>query len=270
MSVLILVPGLISLFLVLRGRIDTAFLSVYLPCLLCLPNGYSLRIPHLPPITTAEFALIPLGVVGSYRLICGGSFALMDILALLYPASIGLSEILHAPIRNDGIFTAVSAFISIFLSYVVGRTLIGPELRLATAKTFVTLVLLGVLPSLYEWRMGQSLYGMFGQRVLGLTTVRENVQIRNGHGRMGELFSNSEDEGIAFAMTLCLNAWLVYLRRVQASFDLGGVLTKLERYHVPQLLLLLSVVLTQARGPLIGLGAGYSSFRSPVLRALGS
>ena len=50
--------------------------------------------------------------------------------------------------------------------------------------------------------MGQSLYGMFGQRVLGLTTVRENVQIRDGHGRMGELFSNSEDAGIAFAMTL--------------------------------------------------------------------
>ena len=38
MSVLLLVPGLISLFLVLRGRIETAFLSVYLPCLLLLPE----------------------------------------------------------------------------------------------------------------------------------------------------------------------------------------------------------------------------------------
>ena len=83
MSVLLLVPGLISLFLVLRGRIETAFLSVYLPCLLCLPEDYSLRIPHLPPISAAEFALIPLGVVGLFRLIRSGSFALMDILVLL-------------------------------------------------------------------------------------------------------------------------------------------------------------------------------------------
>src|SRR5271168_5248393 len=116
MSVLLLVPGLISLILVLRGRIEAAFLSVYLPCLLCLPDDYSLRIPHLPPTSVAEFALIPLGVVGIIRLIRSGSFALMDLLVLLYRGSIGLSEILHAQIVNDGIFSAMSAFISIFLA----------------------------------------------------------------------------------------------------------------------------------------------------------
>ena len=33
-------PGLISLVLVIRGRIETAFLSVYLPSLLLLPEDY--------------------------------------------------------------------------------------------------------------------------------------------------------------------------------------------------------------------------------------
>src|SRR5580658_9581341 len=109
MSALLLVPGLISLFLVLRGSIETAFLSVYLPCLLCLPDDYRLRIPHLPPTSAAEFALIPLGIVAVYRLIRSGSFALMDFLVLFYSASIGLSEILHAAQLNDGIFSAIDA-----------------------------------------------------------------------------------------------------------------------------------------------------------------
>ncbi len=279
MSVLLLVPGLISLFLVCRGRIETAFLSVYLPCLLCLPDDYQLRIPHLPPASAAQFALIPLGVVGIFRLICSGSFALMDILVLLYTASIGLSEILHAPVQTDGIFSAVTTFIIVFLSYVAGRKLIEPDLRLATVRRFVKLVLLDGLLGLWEWRMGQSLYGIFGHRVLGLTNIMEGVPYRGGHGRMGSLFSNSEDEGIAFGMTFCLNAWLIYRRRVQAAFDLGAKkLTKLERwiktqclsspkYHVPGLLLLLYVLLTQARGPLIGLAAGYLILQIPRFKS---
>jgi hypothetical protein len=263
MSALLLIPGFISLLLVLRGRIATAFLSVYLPCLLCLPDDYQLRIPHLPPVSPALLALIPIGVAGIVLLIRGGSFALMDLLVLLYSLSIGVSEILHAPVRNDGIFSAFGAFISIFLAYLAGRTLIEPDLRFVTVRLFVILVLLDGIPGLYEWRMGQSLYGLFGQRILGITTIKENVQMRNGHGRMGELFSNSEDEGIAFAMIICVNAWLVHLRKIQSSLDLGKTLTILEKYHVPALLLLLYLWMTQARGPLIGLAAGYLILQIP-------
>jgi O-Antigen ligase len=263
MSALLLVPGLISLFLVLWGSVETAFLSVYLPCLLCLPDDYRLRIPHLPPTSVAEFALIPVGIVGLFRLIRSGSFALMDLLVVLFWASVSLSEILHAPVVNDGIFSAMNAFISIVLAYMAGRKLIEPDLRLATVRRFVTLVLLDGIPSLYEWRMGQSLYGIFGQRVLGVTSIPENVQMRNGRGRMGSVFSGSEPGGIAFAMAFCLNAWLVSLRRVKDSLDLGKTLTKLEKYHVPGLLLLLYVFLTQSRGPMIALGAGYLILQIP-------
>jgi hypothetical protein len=263
MTLILLIPGLISLFLVLRGRIDVAFLSVYLPCLLALPDDYSLRIPHLPPISAAGFALMPLGAVGILRLFRSGSFILMDLLVVLYTASVGLSEIIHAPVVNDGIFFAMTTFISIFLAYVVGRTLIEPDLRLATVRRFVTIVLLDGIPGMYEWRMGQSLYGIFGQKVLGITLVSDSVQLRSGHGRMGTVFDGGEPGGIAFAMTYCLNAWLVYLMRLNRSIDLGKTLTKLEKYHVAGLLLLLYVFLTQSRGPLIALGAGYLILQVP-------
>ena len=253
MSVLILVPGFISLYLVWRGRIETAFLSVYLPCLLLLPDNYSLRIPHLPPLSAAEFALIPLGLVGFSRLIRGDSFALMDILAVLFPASVGLSEILHAPVVNDGIFAALGAFVSMSLAYLVGRQLIEPDLRFATVRRFVILVLLDGPLGLYEWKMGSSLYGTFGMKFLGIPNVGESVQLRGGQGRMGTVFNGGEPAGIAIGMTFCLNGWLAYLQRVKAPVDLGKRLTKLEKYHVPGLLLLLYVWLTQSRGPLLAL-----------------
>jgi hypothetical protein len=263
MSALILLPGLISLYLVLRGRIEAAFLSVYLPCLLNLPDEYSLRIPHLPPISAAEFALIPLGIVAISRLMRRGSFALMDILVLLYTASIGLSEVLHSPVLNDGIFSAMDAFISIFLAYLAGRTLIEPDLRLTTVRRFVTLVLLDGIPGLWEWRMGQSVYGVFGQRVLGLSNISESVQLRGGFGRMGSVFDGGEPGGIAFAMTFCLNAWLAYLIRVKSSVDLGKTLTKLEKYHVPGLLLLSYVFMAQSRGPQLALAAAFLVLQIP-------
>jgi hypothetical protein len=204
MSLLVVLPFFISLYFVLRGRVDTAFLNVYLPCLLAVPDDYRIRIPHFPPTSAAEFALIPLGLVGISRLIGSASFALMDLLALLYASSIGLSELLHAPVVNDGIFSAMNAFIAIFLAYVAGRKLIEPDLRFATVRRFVILVLLNGFPGFYEWRMGQSPYGIFGRRVLGLTNILESVQIRNGRGRMGSVFSGGEPGGIAYAMTFCL------------------------------------------------------------------
>jgi hypothetical protein len=263
MSVLILVPGLFSFFLVWRGRIETAFLSVYLPCLLLLPDNYALRIPHLPPFSAAEFALIPLGLVGFSRLIRSGSFALMDILVVLYTASVSLSEILHGRVINDAIFFAMTSFVSMVLAYMAGRKLIEPDLRFATMRRFVVLVLMDGPLGLYEWKMGSSLYGTFGERFLGISTVAESVQLRGGHGRMGTVFNGGEPAGIAFAMTYCLNAWLVYLRRVKAHVDLGKTLTKLQKYHVPGMLLLLYLWLTQSRGPLIALGAGFLILQIP-------
>lgn len=263
MSLLLLIPGFISLFLVLRGRAETAFLSVFLPCLLLLPEEYVLRVPHLPPFSPVDLTVVPLGVLGFYRLIGKGSVALMDILVVFFALSVGLSEILHEQVTNDGIFSAINAFLTMVLPYMVGRQLIEPDLRIATVRRFVILVLLDVAPGLFEWRMGLSLHGMIGSRVFGLGSIDEHVQMRSGHGRLVAAFSDAEIAGIVFGMTFCLNAWLLYLRRVRATIDLGKRLTTLEKYHVPELLLLLSVWLTQSRGPQMALAAGFLILQIP-------
>ena len=269
MSVLLLVPGIISLFLVIQKRVDTAFLSVYLPCLLLLPEEYNFRIPHLPPFSAAEFALIPLGIVGFRRLIRGGSFALMDALVVLFAASTGLSEILHEPILNTGILSAVSGFVTTVLAYMVGRELIEPHLRLTTVRRFVILVLLNFLPGLYEWRMQQNLYAIVGEKLLGATFQHGTwVQVRDGHGRLGGAFDDAEIAGIVFAMTFCLNGWLIQLRRAGARIKLGTWLAQLERYHLIGAVLLVCLWMTKSRGPEIALIAGFAILQIPRVKSV--
>jgi hypothetical protein len=118
------------------------------------------------------------------------------------------------------------------------------------------LVLLNGPTILYEWRMGQNIYGLIGQKVFGLN-MSSGMQFRDGHARIGAVFGGGENAGIAFAMTFCLHGWFVYLQRVKAPVDFGKALTTLEKYHVPGILLVSYAMLTKSRGPEISLAAGY-------------
>jgi len=263
MSAIFLLPGLLSLYLVARRRIETAFLFVYLPALLLLPDGYALRLPHMTPISAAQAALIPIGAVALYRLVQRGIPSLLDILVGAFIVSITASEVLRERVMNDGILVAASAFMSIFLAYTVGRTVIEPGLRFITVRRFVVLLLLLGPIGLYEWRFGENLYGVIGQRVFHLASVQAAVQYRGGHGRISASFNDAELAGIVFGMAAALNAWLVYLSKWSSSVDLGKPLAWLERFHIPGILLLLYVVFTQSRGPILAVVVGYLILQIP-------
>jgi hypothetical protein len=267
MSAIFLLPGLLSLYFVIRGRIETAFLSVYLPVLLLLPEGYALKFPHLPAISAAESALIPIGAVALYRLLRSGLPSPMDILVGLFIVSITASEVLRERVMNDGIFSALISFISIVLAYAAGRTLVEPGLRLVTVRRFVILILLLGPLGLYEWRMGQNLFGVVGQRFFNLDGVRAFDQMRSGRGRMAVSFNDAEIAGIVFGMSAALNVWLVYLRKWRSPANMGKRLAWLEKYHIPGLLFLLYVYLTQSRGPLLAVGVGYLILQIPKFKS---
>jgi hypothetical protein len=167
---------------------------------------------------------------------------------------------------NDGIFASLISFISIFLAYAAGRTMIEPGLRLVTVRRIVILMLLLGPLGLYEWRMGQSLYGVVGQRLFNLDSVRAFIQLRSGHGRMAVSFNDAELAGIVCGMIAALNVWLVYLRKCGSAANLGERLSWLEKYHIPGLLLLLYVFLTQSRGPMLAVGVAYLILQIPKFR----
>jgi hypothetical protein len=257
MGVLFLLPGLISLILVIRGRVETAFLSVYLPALILTPNGYAFRLPHLPGLSVAEWALVPIACVAIKRLIARGKPSVMDVLVVLFVSSSAVSEVLRENVMNDGIFLAIDNFISFLMAYAVGRSLIEPGRRLVTVRRFVILVLMLTPVGLIDWRLGQNVYGIIGERVFGSFATEPFIQMRAGHGRVAATFNDAELAGIVFGITFALNSWLVYLSRKRTTAGLGPTMTALEKYHIPGLVLFALLYMTQSRGPLIAVGAAF-------------
>jgi len=270
MSFLFLIPGCISLYLVLKGRVEAAFFSVYLPSLLLLPAGFGLRLPHLPLLSASEYALIPIGVVALTRHIKSGSFRLMDALVFLFWGSFLTTEILREPIVNDGILAAAELFISQLLAYAVGRQLIEPDLRFKTIRRFVIFIVLLFPIGLYEWRFGQSVYGIIAQKFFGVTLGETGggIQIRGGRGRLTLSFSGGEFAGIVIGVTFALNAWLVFVNKARTGVDLGRWLANLEKYHIPALLMVLSIWLTQSRGAMISLTAAFIILQIPKFKKM--
>jgi hypothetical protein len=262
MSALVFLPGLICLFFVIRGRSETAFLSVYLPTLLLLPAAYATRVPHLPPISISEAAVIPLGIAALFRFTRKGHVVPMDILVSLFMAGLAISEISREHIQNNGIFTALSYFIDIFLPYAIGRIMIEPRLRLATVRRIVIMTLFLGLPGIYSWRMQLNPYAPIGKIVFNVD-MSSAVQVRSGRGRLEAAFSDAEIAGAAFGIIGALNAWLVFLRKRGLGAKLGARLDWLEKRHIPGLLLLLYVILTQSRGPMLGVAASFVVLQIP-------
>lgn len=264
MSLLVLVPSLICLFFVLRGRMETALLWVYLPTVLLFPESYSIRLAHLPEVSISEVAVIPLGIAAVYRLARKGRPVLMDFLVALFVASVTVSEVLYEHVTKDGLCIAAISILSMFLPYAIGRTMIEPNLRLATVRRIVILVLLLGIPGIFEWRMGRNLYAPLG-KVFGVVKSQA-IQMRGGRGRFSAAFTDSEIGGIAIGVVAMLNAWLTYLWRARSWVNPGRLFTLLERYRVAEVLLLFYVFLTQSRGPQLALIVGYLILQIPKFK----
>jgi hypothetical protein len=258
MGALFLLPGLISLIFVIRGRVETAFLWVYLPALILTPQGYAFRLPHLPALSVAEWALVPIGCVAMKRQLGRAMPSVMDVLVTLFVLSTTVSEIFREHVMNDGIFQAIENFIAFLMTYAVGRSLIEPGRRLVTVLRFVIVVLMLTPVGLIDWRFGQNIYGIIGERVFASFETVPFIQMRAGHGRIAASFNDAELAGIVFGIAFALNSWLVYLHRMRTTAGLGPTMTKLEKYHIPGLTLFLLLLFTQSRGPLLAMGAAFT------------
>jgi hypothetical protein len=264
LAIIFLIPFFLSLFYLIKGRFDLAFLNVYLPCLFLLPSYYSIRLPHLPPQSPAEWALFPLGIA---LLIARGRWPplrRMDLWVVLFMMSLGASELLRENSPKDGLALFANTFLQMFFGYLVGRCLIEPDLRVPTIKRIVLLFLCLTPAVLWEYRMGQNPWITAAQRVFHFQ-FGSFVQIREGHARVQACFGHAILAGIMFFIVFLLNASLgdIYKRD---KFRLGALFSSLERYHVPAVLLLLFLLLTRSRGPMIGAAVGYSILQIPKFR----
>jgi O-Antigen ligase len=264
LPILFIIPAFFALYYLAKDRQDLAFLNVYLPCLIFLPDYYSFRIPHLPPESAASWALFPLGLSLLFHPIPRLELRRMDLWVVLFSLSVAASELLQEPTPN---LAGVGGFVTqnVF-AYIVGRRLIEPGLRIATLQRIV-LMLVCLAPFVfYEYKTTQNPFINMGARHFHLD-IGVGSSIRDGHVRVQGTFSHAILAAMVFAIVFMLNCTLAYFYKRDKS-RLEPIICKLERYHVPAILLLLCLWLTQSRGPQLGAVVGYSILQIPRFRHL--
>ncbi|HSY71380.1 MAG TPA: O-antigen ligase family protein [Alloacidobacterium sp.] len=268
LSILLLLPALFSLYYVVRGYTEKAFLQLYLPALLGLPFYYACRLPHMPPISVAEAILIPIAFGTVIRSFSKWRFCRVDLWVVLFMCSLAASEVLRENILNDGIFVVLSAITSMLFPYIVGRLLIEPQLRLQTAKRFVVISLFLTLIGLYELRMGINPYSIIASKLFGFSHIEWTLQMRGGRARIATSFSDAELAGIVFTIAIALNWSLIQVNKLAHCRldEPRGFFAKLQRWHLPGLILFGLLLLTQSRGPLLGAALAFAIIQIPKFK----
>jgi len=232
--------------MVLSGKAEKAFLNVYIPCLLLFPTYYNIRLPHLPTISMASGALIPIGVAMLYKPRVPWKFKRMDLWVVLFLTAIGLSETLRELDPKAGLMLWVQDFFEMFLAYIVGRQIIEPYLRLQLIQRMIFCFVIDTPIALYEYRMAYNPY----TRLAAMVGINSGwfTQLRNGHARVASCFAHAIFAGMIFVVAIALNHYLQYLFK-QDRRILSRRMAMLQQYKVPALALPVLLYLTGSRMP---------------------
>jgi O-Antigen ligase len=245
---LALLPALVSLYLLMKHKPERAFLSVYLPVLLLLPE-FRCVLPGVPDPTFSEAAIFPIGVVFLWRSRFKWRVSVMDYIVTGFLGVAVLSEMVNKG-YNEAQNLSFDMFAWGFLPYLLGKELIEPTgSRLQFARRFVVLLFVVCAFSVYEFRFGQNPYHLVFASAF--PEPRSWVtQLRWGFARIAGPFGLSIPASVIFMTGFLINHWLIssgnWDRR--ASWIPGLPLSKGTTLGVG---LVGGVLMTMARGPWI-------------------
>jgi len=188
----------------------------------------------------------------------------MDLWVVLFILSQLASETMRESSPKDGIAFFASYITQVYLAYVVGRRLIEPDLRVKTLQRIVLLFLCLTPCIAWEYRMTENPWVRFGSQVLHLDIVNF-VQIRGGSARVQASFGHAILAGIMFFIVFMLNCQLSVIYKRDKS-RLSDLMARLERYHVPAIMLVFFLWCTRSRGPMASAAAAYSILQIPRFR----
>jgi len=281
MTAIILIPAVVCWLVLARGSARKALLNVYLPTLLLLPQYYELRLKHLPPLTFAEAAIIPLGIALLATEMRRWRLAWMDLWVLLFAICAGLSEGLSTELANgdwlrffsqdfaaskrlslnlaDGVYMFVAGVFTVVMPYMVGKLLIegqtegGVSMRKKLVERMAVLLAIVALISVHDFLIPGSLWEKTGKYIFPSQTFAWVPQTRWGFGRIAGPFADAILAGMIFLIGVVYCLWLF---RADNRWGARRLIAGLPL--TPRGLILAAVVMgslmTQSRGPWLGAG----------------
>jgi hypothetical protein len=185
-----------------------AFIRVYIPCLLFLPDYYRAFTPGLPDPNSSQAASVGLLAASLLKGFPGYKFSWMDLVAVGYAFCCGYSEFLASG-YNDAQNLIFFMLFSIALPYFYAKSYIEPHgLRFVFGrKVLIILVAVSIL-SLYETRLGINLWHLILGRLFPGQGEGWVVTFRFGLARAAGPYGHALICGIIMAAGFRLARWL--------------------------------------------------------------
>jgi hypothetical protein len=201
-TLVIAIPGLVALIVCLRRGPERAFLIVYLPALLLLPQHFGWTISG--QLTFADTAMLP---IAAYLLLWSKTkwqWSTIDVLVIAYIAIGVVAEGMNKGYKLGSQNVALQEVCSIFLPYFAAKQMFRhPEFAVDVAKRVAALLAVVAIVSVYEFRMGLNLF----------TWPFESISpaygaIRGGYTRIAGPYYHALSLGLMMAFAFQFARWL--------------------------------------------------------------
>jgi hypothetical protein len=278
MDLIILLPAVACWVALARGPIRRALLNVYLPVVLLLPQYYSLRFPHLPPLSFADAAILPLGAALWVKEMRRWRLDWMDLWVLLFAFSAALSEGLSTALADgtwkqllavnappvegnlaNGGLQLFAGLCTMVLPYMLGKLLIeqqgveGQPARKRVVRRLVVLLAVVAGISVFDFLTGKSIWQMVFRHFFRDQPVAWTVQMRWGFGRIAGPYAHAILAGMIFLMGLIYCLWLRMFAPKWGTRKIFNGLPLTVRGLVLWAIVA-GLLMTQSRGPWVGVG----------------
>ena len=256
-ELIVLVPAILCWWVARKHSPEMAFLQVYLPVLLIFPDYYSLPIPSFPDPSMIQASILPLGgyLLWNAFLKKEWKFTATDLFVVAFLGWQVVCEVYNTGTEKmpDLVFDLITLAI---LPYMAAKMLIEPNgLRAAVGRRFVWCLFLVCVMSVYEFKMGVSLFrptlGWFfpGQ------TSQWVTQIRWGFGRVAGPYGHAISNAVFIGVAFLLHRWLCRTGQWEEKFRFLGS-HPFTKQRIIGGVLLAGILMTLSRGPWLGAIAG--------------
>ncbi|MCX7099598.1 MAG: O-antigen ligase family protein [Methylococcales bacterium] len=208
LSFIAYLPGFLAYYVAQNQSVTKAFIWVYIPSLLLLPDYYRAMTPGLPDPTFNQSASLALFAVFLMKGSPGYKFSYTDLVVGFYAFAVSYSEFLASG-YSDAQNLMFFELTSVLFPYLFAKSLVEPfNLRYDFAKSIVLCLSVVFVLNLFENKFGYNLWqaylGMFfpGQGQGWITTFRF------GLARAAGPYGHCLVDGVIMAVGYRMQRWL--------------------------------------------------------------
>lgn len=250
LAYIVLIPGLLAAWIGFNRSPQAAFLFVYLPTLLLLPEYYRLDLPGVPSPTFSQAAVVGTAAAFFARGAPGYQFSATDLLVCAFIISASVSEF-FAGGYWDAQNLAWNLLTWIGLPYLLAKSMIEPlNLHMRFAKTIVLLLAAVAVISVYEFRFGATPWRVIFDAFFPVGGRSWVTTFRWGFARTAGPYGHAILAGILMVVAFRLQRWLE-VNQVWAHKPRIAPWLPISQARLITLVLVAGVIMTMVRGPWI-------------------